>query len=105
MPQDTPAPEQTTSLTLSSGNVAKIRHLRIKHYLDFIRVMDDEPGQAKFLTGLDPDNLPDRDIVAIVEEGERINSEFFAWAARRKSRLERMTKSRLEDLPAPAAQA
>jgi hypothetical protein len=69
-----------------------VRMLPMKSYPDYIRVMEDEEQAADLFTdkpGLSA-SLPPSSIGKIVEEGERVNADFFPWFVRRLRRMEKV---------------
>ena len=72
-----------------------VRMLPVKSYPDYIRVMEDEERAVDLFAdkpGLS-DTLPPSSIGMIMEEGERVNSDFFPWFVRRLRRMERVDPS------------
>ena len=74
-----------------------VRMLPVNSYPEYIPVMEDEEKAADLFAnkpGLS-ETLPPSSIGKIVEEGERLNSDFFPWFVRRVRRMERVNLNAL----------
>lgn len=73
-------------------NTVFVRMLPVSSYPDYIMVMEDEEKAVDLFTntpGLS-ETLPPSSIGTIVEEGERLNTDFFPWFVRRARRIQRV---------------
>lgn len=69
-----------------------VRMLPVKSYPDYARVMEDEEKAVDLFAdnpGLAA-TLPMSSIGKIVEEGERVNADFFPWFVRRLRRMQKV---------------
>lgn len=69
-----------------------IRMLPVSAYPEYILVMEDEERAVDLFAGKPglAETLPPASIGKIVDEGERLNTDFFPWFVRRLRRLERV---------------
>jgi len=83
----------------------KVRQVPIRRMAQYAVAIQDEGSLAKLFTEKDDqwiDSLTPESFEQIVEEGERLNSFFFArWIARQNARAEKLLPALQEQRPSP----
>jgi len=80
----------SVNVTLSNGQIVLVRQLPITDYPAYLGVQTNEMEMIRMLTGREIEN-PD-DALLILEEGDRINADFFArWLNGEAARVEVIT--------------
>lgn len=94
--------EMTVTKTDNSTETVKVRQLLVKHFPEFIKLIEDEPKQVEFYCGK-PDGWSDSLTVNSFEEvlktGDEMNKDFFErWVQRRLARQEQVMPGMSERL-------
>src|SRR5579872_3980297 len=83
-----------TEVTIGDNAAVRVYQLPLRSYPDYLKAQDDEIAMAILLTKQDRawvESLSPESHVKIIDEGDRINADFFsAWLVRRNKRLERI---------------
>lgn len=86
--------EVTVTKLDGTTEVVKVRQLLIRDFPDFLKLLDDEPGQVDFYCSKTRgwgDTLTPASFEAVLTEGDKLNSDFFSrWVQRRLEKQERV---------------